>query len=286
MDRTFSSFGGTTMLVVFAATTGLFGIRPLPAQEADDAAQAAQAADLAKQVQNPLANLVTIPFQVNLNRGVGQFDRTVANVNFQPVIPFPGKKWNIIARAIIPFVSVPVGETSAETGIGDWNLTVFASPARPGSVVWGVGPAFVLPFSSNPEFLGSGKLSLGPSAVVFAGAGNFTFGGVASNVWSIADVHGSDREDVNQFFLQYFVNFNFGAGWALGTAPIITCDWTAPSGEQCTIPWGLQISKVLHFGSRPSNVLLGFYTNSEYPPGGAKGQVRIQINLLFPQTGN
>ena len=217
------------MLVVLAATTGVFGIRPLLAQEADPAAEAA---DLAKQVQNPLASLVTVPFQVNLNRGVAQFDRTVANVNFQPVVPFPGKKWNIIARAIIPFVSVPVGQTAAETGLGDWSVTLFASPARPSSVVWGVGPAFVLPFASNPELLGSGKLSLGPSAVVFAGAGNFSFGGVASNVWSIADVSGADREDVNQFFLQYFVNFNFGGGWALGTAPIIPCDWTAPSGER------------------------------------------------------
>jgi hypothetical protein len=273
------------MLVVLAATTGLFGIRPLLAQEADPAAQTAEAADLAKQVQNPLANLVTVPFQVNLNRGVGQFDRTVANVNFQPVIPFPGKKWNIIARAIIPFESIPVGQTAAETGLGDWTVTLWASPARPGSVVWGVGPAFVLPFASNPELLGSGKLSLGPSAVVFAGAGNFTFGGVANNLWSVADVAGSDREDVNQFFLQYFVNFNFGGGWALGTAPIITCDWNAPSGDQCTIPWGLQISKVLNLGSRPANILLGHYVNSEYPTGGAESQTRVQINLLFPQTG-
>ena len=282
MDRSFSSLRGRTILAVFAATVGLLGIRPLLAQEADPDAEAAA---LAKQVQNPLASLVTVPFQVNLNRGVGQFDRTVANVNFQPVVPFPGKKWNIIARAIIPFVSVPVGQTSAETGLGDWTVTLFASPARPSSVVWGVGPAIVLPFASNPELLGSGKLSLGPSAVVFAGAGNFTFGGVVNNVWSVASVGGPDREDVNQFFAQYFLNYNFGGGWALGTAPIITCDWNAPSGEQCTIPWGLQVSKVMGFGSRPANVLLGYYKNSEHPTDGAESQVRIQINLLFPQTG-
>jgi hypothetical protein len=273
------------MLVVFAAATSMFGIRPLLAQQADPAEEKAEAAALAKQVQNPLANLVTVPFQVNLNSGVGQFDRTVANVNFQPVVPFPGEKWNIIARAIIPFVSVPVGQTLAETGLGDWTLPVFASPAKPGSVVWGVGPAIVLPFATNPELLGSGKLSLGPSAVVFAGAGKFTFGFVANNVWSVASVGGADREDVNQFFAQYFVNFNFGGGWALGTAPIITCDWTAPTDEQCTIPWGLQISKVMNFGSRPANVLMGYYKNSEHPTDGAESQLRVQINLMFPQTG-
>jgi hypothetical protein len=122
--------------------------------------------------------------------------------------------------------------------------------------------------------------------VVFAGVGKFTIGGVVNNVWSVADLSGADREDVNRFFLQYFVNFNFGGGWAIGTAPIITCDWTAPEGEQCTIPWGAQISKVTHFGSRPVNLLLGYYANSEYPTGGSDSQVRVQINLLFPQTGN
>ena len=271
------------------ATVAFLQASPLLAQDADgtaSAAEEAEAADLAKQVQNPLASLVTLPFQMNLNRGVGEFDRTTANLNFQPVIPFPGKKWNIVARAIIPYISVPVGEKSAETGLGDWTVTLFASPAKAGSVVWGVGPAIVLPFSSNPELLGSGKLSLGPSAVVFAGAGSFTFGGVVNNVWSIASVSGSDRESVNQFFFQYFLNFNFGSGWALGTAPIITCDWTAPSGEECTIPWGAQISKVMKFGSRPANVLLGYYKNSEHPEGKSDSQIRVQINLLYPQTGN
>jgi len=264
----------------------LLGVNPLIAQDTDStkAAEAAEAADLAKQVQNPLGSLVTLPFQLNLNRGAGEFDRTTTNLNFQPVIPFPGKKWNIVARAIIPIVSVPIGETGAETGVGDWTLTLFASPAKVGAVVWGVGPAIILPFASNPELLGSGKLSLGPSAVVFAGAGNFTFGGVANHVWSIASVGGaSDRPSVSQGFLQYFLNYNFGGGWALGTAPIITCDWNAPEGDECTVPWGAQVSKVMAFGSRPVNVLLGYYWNSVYPENGARSQLRVQINLLYPQ---
>jgi len=264
-----------------AVTAVLFGIGPLLAQDSDAGAPTHDPEDLAKQVQNPLASLVTLPFQVNFNQGVGEFDRTVANLNFQPVIPFPGEKWNIVARAIIPYLSLPIGETAAETGFGDLSLTLFASPADPGSVVWGVGPAFILPTASNPELLGSGKTSVGPSAVVFAGAGSFTFGGVFNQVWSI--LGDSDRESVSQFFLQYFLNYNFGKGWALGTAPIIICDWKAPSGEECTIPWGAQISKVLKFGSRPVNLLAGYYANSEYPEGGAENQVRVQINLLFPQ---
>lgn len=238
------------------------------------------AAELAKKVQNPLANLVTLPLQANFNGGVGPYDRQAFNLNVQPVIPFPGKKWNIIARTIIPVNSVPQGETDSIFGIGDTSLSLFWSPAKASKLVWGVGPAISIPTASNSEVLGSGKLSLGPTGVLFYQVGKWTMGGVASNIWSVAG--DSDRDDVNFFLAQYFVNYNFGGGWALGTAPIITANWKADSGNEWTIPWGLQVSKVTHFGSRPVNLLLGYYENSEYPEGGAENQVRIQVNFMFP----
>lgn len=250
---------------------------PEPVQEAD---LGKQEADLAKQIQNPLASVVTLPFQVNWNQNVGEFDRTIANLNFQPVIPFPGEKWNLVSRSIIPYLSVPIGEEAAQTGFGDLTTVLYASPARPGKVIWGVGPAAVLPTSSNPERLGSGKVSLGPSAVFFMGPGNWTLGAVAWQVWSVAGQ--ADRESVSAFTAQWFVNYNFGKGWVLGTAPIITCDWKASSGDECTIPWGAQMSKILMFGSRPVNLLVGYYHNSERPDGGAENQVRMQLNLIYP----
>jgi hypothetical protein len=238
-------------------------------------------AALAKTVQNPLANLITLPFQANYNNGVGADNRTFFNLNIQPVIPYPGEKWNIISRTIIPYNSAPVGTTGSISGFGDINLSLFWSPAKPSSLTWGVGPAVTLPTASNPEALGSDKLSIGPTGVVFYGIKKWTLGIVASNVWSVAG--DSTAPDVNFFFAQWFANYNFGKGWALSTAPIITCDWEAASGEQCTVPWGLQISKVTHFGARPVNLLVGYYENSEHPTGGADSQVRIQLNLMFPQ---
>jgi len=108
----------------------------------------------------------------------------------------------------------------------------------------------------------------------------FTLGGVASNSWSVA---GDDtREDVNFFLAQYFINYNLGSGWALGTAPIITGNWNAPSGEGWTVPWGLQISKVTQLGSRPTNLLIGYYYNATHPTDGAKSQFRMQVNLMYP----
>ncbi len=115
---------------------------------------AAEQEDLAKTVQNPLASLVSLPFQANYNNGVGEHDRLFFNLNIQPVVPFPGEKWNVITRTIIPVNSVPVGETDSVFGIGDTNFSVFLSPAKASSLTWGVGPAITIPSASNPDFAG------------------------------------------------------------------------------------------------------------------------------------
>jgi hypothetical protein len=250
-------------------------------QEAQEGQQAPPSAEaLAKAAQNPLAALVTLPLQANYNTGAGPYGRTLFNLNVQPVVPITGDEWNLIVRTIIPVNSVPQGEIDSTFGIGDSTMQLFFSPAGGGAVTWGVGPVLGLPTASNPEALGSGKLGLGPSGVVFIQAGKWTMGGVVSNTWSVAG--DDDRDDYNRFLLQYFVNFNFGGGWALGTAPIVTANWKADDGNKWTVPWGLQISKITRIGSQPVNLLLGYYANSKHPEGGADAQVRVQINFMFP----
>jgi len=264
-------------VVAFSFVAGLLAAAvPVDAQEAGD---------LAKAAQNPLASMVSLPLQANYNLGFGPYDRMFYNLNVQPVVPYGlNDDLNLITRTIIPINSVPVAQTQSVFGMGDTSFSLFFSPKSSGSITWGVGPAFTLPTAPNPEVLGSDKLSLGPTGVLFASVGKWTMGAVASNVWSIAGT--SDREDVNFFFAQWFLNFNFGKGWAIGTAPIYTANWKADSGNRWTIPWGIQISKVTHFGSRPVNLLLGYYENSEYPEGAADSQVRFQLNRLFPLKGS
>ena len=130
-----------------------------------------EAADLAKTVQNPLATLVSLPLQFNFNDGArppgSTQDRRFFNLNVQPVIPFPGEKWNIISRTIIPINSVPIDENESVFGLGDVNLSLFWSPAKASHLVWGVGPAIILPTASNPEVLGSEKWSIGPTGSSF-----------------------------------------------------------------------------------------------------------------------
>jgi len=251
------------------------------AKESDNDDTSADA--LAKAAQNPLAALVSVPMQFNFNNGAGPYGRKLFNLNIQPVVPIQGEKWNIITRTIIPVNSVPVGETGSVFGLGDTTLSLFASPAKAGTVIWGVGPIAGLPTASNPEVLGSGKWGLGPTGVILVQAGKWTVGGLASNLWSVAgDGH---RDDYNLFTAQYFVNYNFGHGWALGTAPILTADWKADSDNRWTIPWGLQVSKVTHIGSQPVNLMLGYYDNSEHPEGAATSKVIFQVNFMFPTKG-
>ena len=244
------------------------------------AADGNDAASLAKAAQNPLATMVTLPLQANYNTGYGDFDRTFYSLNVQPVIPFPGESLNIIVRTILPVNSVPLGEFDSSFGIGDAQLSAYFSPNSSGSVTWGVGPIFGLPSASNPELMGSGKWGVGPAGILFIMTGKWTMGALASNTWSFAG--DKDRENYNKFLGQYFINYNFGGGWAVGTAPIVTANWDAESGEQWTVPFGLQISKVTHFGSRPVNLLVGYYHNSEHATGGAQNQTRVQINFMFP----
>jgi hypothetical protein len=261
------------LIVLLASGSVGFGIGAALAADGD-------ATTLAKAAQNPLATMVTLPMQANYFTGVGEYERTFFNLNVQPVVPYPGEKWNVIVRTILPINSVPEGETDSRFGIGDTQMSFFLSPNKASAITWGLGPIFVLPTASNPEVLGSGKWGVGPTGVFFFMAGKWTMGAVAGNTWSFAG--DKDRDSFNRFFMQYFINFNFGGCWALGTAPIVSADWYADDGQHWTVPWGLQLSKVTHFGKSPVNLLVGYYHNSEHPTGGPQNQTRVQINFLFP----
>lgn len=145
-------------------------------------------ADLARQSQNPIANLISVPFQNSTNFGVGQFDRTSNVLNIQPVIPTSiNENWVLINRTIIPVAYQPelapgVGNVF---GLGDIVYQGFFSPKDSGSFTWGIGPAVVLPTATD-EVLGSGKWSVGPAAVGLVTRGPIVAGALVNNVWSIA----------------------------------------------------------------------------------------------------
>ncbi len=238
--------------------------------------------ELAKAAQNPIANMISVPLQNNVNTGIGPGDETQNILNIQPVYPISlGDNWNVITRTILPVISQPGVLTgdSRVNGLGDINFTAFFSPADSGALIWGVGPAFIFPTATD-EVLGPDRWSGGPALVALAMPGKWVVGGLVSNVWSFA---GPGEKDVSFFTFQYFVNYNMADGWYLTSAPIITADWEADSGEQWTVPFGGGVGKIMKFGKLPVNGQLSAYYNVESPEYGADWQFRIQLQFLFPK---
>jgi len=249
---------------------------------ADPESEESKTAALAKAAQNPVANLISFPLQNNTAFGIGPYERAQNVLNIQPVIPFHiSEKWNLITRTILPVVWQPNDQPrQGWFGFGDMNPSLFLSPAKPGKLIWGVGPAFVFP-TATAEQLGQGKFSLGPSVVVLSTPGHWVIGALINNVWSVAGPH--ERAVVNQMLLQWFVNYNMKKGWYLSTSPIITADWRAPSGNQAVVPFGGGMGRIMKIGFQPVNILAQFYGNAVHPAGASPWGMRLQIQFLFPK---
>ncbi|MCK5649987.1 MAG: hypothetical protein KAJ42_01360, partial [Gemmatimonadetes bacterium] len=167
-------------------------------------AAAQDQSDLAKKTQNPVGDLISLPFQSNFNGGFGPEDKLFYNLNIQPVYPMGvSEDWNLINRVIIPILDFP--DPLNESGLGDIQYQGYISPANPGSFIWGVGAVVQFPTASKTE-LGSEKWSAGPGVVGLVISGPWVVGAVLNNIWSVAgDV---DRGDVNQMLFQPFINYN------------------------------------------------------------------------------
>jgi hypothetical protein len=268
-------------------------------------AYAQQGEDLREAAQNPIADLISLPFQNNTNFDIGRSDNAQNVLNIQPVYPFHlNANWNLIARPILPVIDQPpflsgpelhaaeqvfgpeIGET--EFGVGDLTPEFFFSPRKPielgsgASLVWGVGPAFQFPTATDDE-LGTGKWSAGPGFVVFLSDRplKITTGFLILNLWSFAG--DEDRANVNAMTLQPFLNYNLPNGWYLTTSPLITANWEANDNNRWTLPIGGGIGRIFKIGHQPINANLTAYYNVLTPDDiGANWQLRAQWTFLFP----
>jgi len=241
--------------------------------------------ELAKLAQNPVGNLISLPFQNNTNLNFGPEKKTQNILNIQPVIPISvSENWNVITRTILPVIWNPsLGPSDpSTTGTGDTTFTAFLSPAKPGKWIWGAGPVVQIPTNSNAE-LGNKNWGLGPSAVVLHldHASPWVYGVLVNNVWSLSSHERGGS--YNNGLIQPFVNYNFKGGTYLTSAPIATVNWDAPSGQKWTVPVGGGIGHIFHFGRLPVNTQLSAYYNVERPDNAANWQIRFQVQLMFPK---
>ncbi len=273
--------------VLASGTTAQSQTQP-PASSQAQAPQAAPAqgaeesADLAKQLSNPIASLVSLPFQMNWDTSVGPERKTRATLNIQPVMPFKlNQDWNLIVRIIMPLVSqpplVPGGET--KFGLSDFLVSGFLSPAKPKGFIWGIGPAILVPMTSEPT-LGTEKFAIGPTVIVLKQVGGTTIGLLANHLWSVL---GDDkRPKVNQTFIQPFVSYTTKTAWTFSLNTETAINWEAKDGEGVTAPVHFGITKLVRIGSQPLSVgpTVGYYVDQ--PGIGPKWRARFSLTLLFP----
>jgi hypothetical protein len=243
------------------------------------------AEELAKLAQNPVGNLISVPFQNNTNLNFGPEKGTQNILNIQPVIPISiNKDWNIITRTILPVISMPSLYPGDERthGVGDTVFTAFLSPANPGHWIWGAGPVVQLPTNSNSE-LGNKNWGLGPSVVVLHldHGDPWVYGVLVNNIWSLSS--SKQGGSYSNGLIQPFVNYNFEGGFYLTSAPIATVAWKADSGQKWTVPLGGGVGKIFHLGKLPVNTQLSAYYNVVKPDFGSDWQIRAQVQFMFPK---
>ena len=231
-------------LFAAAATLALVAT-PLLAQDEEALAAAAQ---------NPLASLISLPFQNNTT--FDGDDSDVLNVlNIQPVWPFAlNEDWNLITRTIVPVISAPSPADDQINGVGDTSFTGWFSPSTPvHNITWGIGPVASLP-TATKDALGTDQWGLGASAVGVWIDGPWVAGALVNNVWGL-----DSTEEMNSMLFQYFVNYNLDDGWYLVSAPIITADWNADSSDRWVVPFGGGAGKIVRIGKLPVNINAHLY---------------------------
>lgn len=234
--------------------------------------------DLSQQAANPIADLMSFPFQNNLNINYGPYNRNLNVLNIQPVIPLAGGR--IVSRTIFPIVSIPDyfdDSGMQSTGLGDIVFTAFYVPKS--KVTWGIGP--VLEFPSGGSKRGTEKWSIGPSFVILNQSAEWTYGLLLNNAWSFAG--DPDRKEVNHMLLNLFLVRQLGKGWYVNSAPIITADWTADKDQQWIVPVGAGGGKLIMVkGKLPLNLQTQLYYNVVKPDFGPDWQWRVQAQILLP----
>jgi len=256
----------------------------IPSAQAQSSKSVSSDAELAQELSNPIADLISFPIQFNYDNNLGlanDGERITANV--QPVIPFEiDEEWNVISRTILPITyqdDVFPG-TGSQFGTGDLTQSLFFSPRQPafGELIWGAGPVFLLPTASDSK-LGSEKWGAGPTAVGLFVNGPWTMGALANHIWSFAGK--DDRTDVNRSFFQPFVAYTTPTAWTFSVQSESSYDWER---EEWSVPVNAAISKLVRFGKIPVSLQAGLGYWAKSPDTGPEDfRARFQIVFLLPR---
>lgn len=240
-------------------------------------------AELAKKLSNPIASLISVPFQFNYDSGYGPDDGDREVLNIQPVIPISlNEDWNLISRTIAPVIwqNDIAGASGHQFGLGDITQSLFFSPKEPGpgGLIWGVGPVFLLPTATD-ELLGAGKWGAGPTIVALKQDGHLTYGVLANHIWSFAGE--DDRPDIRSTFLQPFLSYTTPDAWTFTLNTESTYDWKR---DEWSVPINFTVGKLIKVDEQPISLTAGARYWATAPENGPDGWgMRLAVTFLFPK---
>ena len=257
----------------------------------EEGESANSAADMARLLQNPLANIRALMTDNSVGFDTGTDGGTSYGFQIQPVYAVDLPEWGFtfLPRAVIPIVGLepgtdvpPVGTPTPPGsdrlwGLSDSVVQLFFAPHTEHSWKWGIGPQFSFATHTNPGLKGP-NWGAGVTGVITGGIGeSLSIAAIVGNIWSFDG-------DFNSFVLHPMIYYNIAAvpGLAIAYNAPISADWKEASRNRWTVPLGLSLSKTFDVGGHGIDVGAGPYYNVVRPDGGARWQLRFSISWMLP----
>ncbi|MDS9470189.1 hypothetical protein RGQ15_21815 [Paracoccus sp. MBLB3053] len=230
--------------------------------------------DLSQAASDPTASLTAYLFQ-NFYTGQyhGRDDAQGNRMQFRMAIPYTLGGTNNIFRLTLPYVT---DSPSGNTGLSDatvFNLTTFKRD-------WGrfgVGAVALLPLGADA--VTADRWAIGPAAGFVAQADWGIWGLFNQNLIDIGGKSGSDP--VNLSVIQPILNVSLDQGWSVGTSDMsVTYDWD--EGEFVSLPLGIQVNKLVRFGTTPVQFGLSYEYNFYDETVAPEDTIGFTMKILAP----